>query len=570
VSWVGFNPKDSVPIKALETIGSTVEAVAGTVTGTLEVVKTILEIVSKLLLSVPDLEATALQLAIEAVRAILKDLVSDAGCYYLPIPIRFSTIIPPETILFDPTPGGGAVADEANLFLPPVGGGDGGNYGFMQDVINSLNDTDDLMRPQFDTDAHVAGLVVLAGSDSYLKLVDLVDQFRKLFTGMSNSGAGEGMAIYTIPKLRNLSAEIIGAAVGQQKKMKNRVYGDSAVHPYGIRLSWDHNDHTTVFSNDEVRLVFVIRNIVVYRSKRLIDPAMDADDLAALQIASFEYDGLVTDFFDDTIELDQRYYYAVGYEIEAAITRGPGSPSSVTFPATRDPTFTYTDIPEHINMLPRSGTPPDWLLLPNPFALIPDIEEVVTSVNVFLDSLEKRTATAESKFQAYIDALNAEIQRYATLVQRMISLINRIVKLLTFPDVYVGAYTFSGKGGNNFFVNSLGSSLQDPNDPERPPFDRGDEIVTGFVLYTGSATAGKVEKFTNAINLLLETEAATVASIYAQAAAELGIVLEAVERDICFLDDLTKADVCEDDEPVNTTLGSDLDEDEEDPGCLED
>jgi hypothetical protein len=210
------------------------------------------------------------------------------------------------------------------------------------------------------------------------------------------------------------------------------------------------------------------------------------------------------------------------------------------------------------------------LLFPNPLALIPDIEEVVTSINVFLDSLEKRADTASSKFRAYIDAINTEIERYARIVQRTISLINRIVKLLTFPDVYVGAYTFAGKGGNNFFVSQLGSSLQDTSDPNRPPFDRGDEVITGFVLYAGSATAGKLEAFSSTINLLLTTEAESVAAIYAQAAADLGIALEQVERDICFLDDLTKADVCEDESAANTTMGDDLEPGDEDPGCLED
>jgi len=108
--------------------------------------------------------------------------------------------------------------------------------------------------------------------------------------------------------------------------------------------------------------------------------------------------------------------------------------------------------------------------------------------------------------------------------------------------VYIGAYAFVGKGGNNFFVNELGKALNDTNDPNRPPFDQGSEVVTGFVLMAGSATAGKLAAFKTLLDFLFfssgsQMESAAAAA-YAAAAASIDTGIEAVQREIDLLANL--------------------------------
>lgn len=566
MAWVSWNLKDSVAIKSLGSIESSLAPVTSALEGILEFVKAIAEIAAKFDLDVSDPSTAALRALIDAVRAVLEDLTEDAGCYFLPIPLRLKNVIPEDTLIFDPTPGGPEAADLSNIFLPPVGGSiTAGNYGFMKDVMDSLADRNDILRPQFDEDAHVAALVIVAGASSYLDMLPLVAKLKRLFAGKKRkSSAGEGMASPDYPKLRGLKATIVPSAVGALEKRNNRLFGDgSATHPYAVKLEWDLPERIIVEPNGDNRYTFTIKKVGVFRSETRITQTTNPTTLASdYALKDFEFDGLTNEFYDDTIELNRTYYYAAGYEIEAKWDRKNVNDEFVlqgttTYDASTEVQVTSIDIPQEINVLPRSGTPPDWTLLATPLSIIPDLMDVVDSVNLFLDSLEKRLETQGEKSENYIQTLSNEIRRYGQVALNVISTIQDIIDLVTFPDVYIGVTTLAGKGGNQFFVNALGRALTDGSDASRPPFDQGDEAVTGFILYAGSATLGKLQAFTDLIQTLTGVTEDSIAQAYKDAADSIGYVIDVAEREICILQNLERGE-CPSPEEELPGLGPDL------------
>jgi hypothetical protein len=566
MGWQSWNLKDSVAIQTVTAIEGAISPVITTMESILNIVKTIVEFVKALIVDIPDLETVALKAAIETIRALLKDLTGDAGCYFLPIPVRLKNVVADETLIFDPTPGGAEQADATNLFLPPVGGGAAGNYGFMKDVMDSLGDTNDIMRPQFDQDAHVAGFVVLAGADSYLDILPLIEKLKRWLSGKKKSGAGEGMANPDYPECRGLKAEIVPSVIGQLQKIQNRKEGGGSTHPYAVKLSWDLPERITVLRQGSWRYTLTVDKVVVFRSETKFSKYTNPDTLRSeYKLKEFDFDGLLSVFYDDSIELGKTYYYGVGYNMNAKAEFDGELSRETSYLATAD-VVTSIDIPVEINMLPRSGIPPDWMLFPNPLALIPDLVEVVNNINAFLDSLEKRIDTKSKKFEEYINALSAEIERYSSLATGIIGTIKDIIDLLTFPDVYIGAFPFAGKGGNAFFTNELSRSLQDTSDPSRPPFDRGDEVVTGFIMYAGSATVGKLQAFQTFIEMLVGQTVGGIEQNYAEAMVSIGYAVDEIERQICLLKNLEKG-VCPDEEAALPGMGPDLEPSEEADGC---
>ncbi len=531
MAWQGWNPKLSALNTTLQNVQGGLSEIVVLMDDTLNAVKAAAEVAKVLLVELPDADVALLEAAIKIIRETMDGLVSNAGCYYLPIPTRVIDTIPDELVIYMPDPGGAETVSE--VMLPNVSlGKSGGNYGLMLDVSSSLNDQDDLMRPQFDADAHIGALVVVAGVSTYLQIIPLISKLVKLFSGTDGSAAGEGLAETTLPKVTELQYEYAPSVIGQAALLRNRLEGGESEHPYAVKLSWDLHDKVTTVTDYGEPFWVTIDKIVVYRAEVALSLGMSDAELEQYRIKDFEYDGTTNFFFDDTIELDKHYYYAVGYDLigEYGVTVDLGVVNIAVL---------KVDVPATLNLFPRTGTPPDWTLLPNPLALIPGIGDIVDTVNLFLDGLEKRLENKSSKVEKYIDALVADAERYGRIAEQVVSTVDRIVELMTLPDTYIGVNTFSGKGGNTFFLNALGNALNDTSDPERPPFDRGDEVLTGFILLAGSATAGKITNFVDLLGLLTNQAPTNVSLAYRDAMASIGYLTDTVERQIDLLSNLS-------------------------------
>lgn len=569
MGWHTWDPKEATLVKATDSVIGALVAIVDTAGSILNNLKKVLDIVKHFIFDITDLEAIALKAAIVSARAILDDITNVAGCHFLTIPIRLNVSeLEQYPIILDPSPGV-AEASAANILTPPIGGGTGGNYGFLKDIVDSLEDEDDILRPILDEDAHVAGVVVVAGSDFYLKLIPVIKKIYKLITGTKKSGAGEGFADLEYPKVTGLTAEIVPAAVGRLRKIYNRLEGTGAAEPYGVRLTWDLPDKTKVIAQDTTRSNLTLTNVHVFRSETPIYTTLEST--FGLEIKSFEFDGTVAIFYDDTIEVGKTYYYGVGYEVDAKAEQYDSLSESwttlieETFAASLD-AVTEIAIPLEPNLFARSGTPPDWTMLPGPLALIPGITDVINDIYAWLDVLESRIDGKRKKFEEYVEELGRQVDRGKTVYQQWKSVLTELSELLDLNAPYLGAFTFSGKGGNDFFVSTLGRSLQDLSDPNRPPFDQGDEVVTGFVLYAGAETAGELQAFQTSLELLFGTGGAVATSFaqhYKDAADTINYVQDQIDREICLLQNLSKTRCSGSTDPLGPAIGPDLEPDTE-------
>lgn len=555
MGWSSVDLANAPGISALKGINEGLTPLVKTLSTIMETVATIANIVATFLVDITDMETAALKSAIATTRSLLKDLVGDAGCYFLAIPIRNINIMPSLPIWYAKDPSDPAASSQ--VIVPPAAGTSGGNYGFMKDLVDSINDTKDVMRPQFDATAHIAGIVVVSGSSSYLQIIPLIEKLAKLLSGFDSGGAGEGLVDYNVPSPRELKATIVPAAVGALEKAINRYSGAGNVHPYGVRLSWAQDERVTVVTSFTVPVYLTIKNVLVYRSEYPILPGttttqLDSDENVK-QIGKFEYDGFNNEFFDDSIQLNMTYYYAVAYEFETR--EGDGEAQEYV---QLSPTITHLYVPENVTTLPRNGVPPDWLLLPSPLSIIPGMSNLVNQINQFLDVLEKRLDDKSSKLKKYVAALKSEVARYTRLAREVTALIRQIVDLMTLPHIYIGAYTFAGQGGNSFLINAIGNALKDTSDPNRPPFDRGDELVAGFVLMAGSATAGKLNAFINLLELLFQSQTTRSASYISAALESINAITESVEQQIALLDNLERNRSLAVTEAEQNAIGPDL------------
>ena len=507
----------------------------------LEAVKVFVEGMLNFLVAVVDPTSAALQAAIDTARAILEDLTKGAGCYVLALPIRDTELDVESPVLTE------YLGAKKSL-------GSGGNLGFVEELASSLSDQGDLLRPKFDEDAFVAGIVFLYGSSNYIQVKQLIKQLLLLFTQ-----AGDTLDDQRMPIPRGLSARFVPKVIGRTEEIENRlILEDTPVHPYAVKLTWQPVEEDLSLFGGKVR--YKIRRVVIMRtSTRLLNMLkMPASISAAYVIKEFDFNGdLTTSFYDDTIELDKKYYYAVGYLLDELNAEGEVINEN-TLPF--DIAQIQVNVPVKIATLPSRGIPPDWMMEPSPLASIPPIMDFVQKINEYLDALEEGNKGVRDMIKKYVAFLKKEIDRNTAWVEEVLYTVQALVDALDWPDVYVGMLPFSGKGGNNLMLSTLAQSLNDTGDSNRPPFDQGDEYVGGLVIYMGSETAGEIEKFWSLVKPLFGVQLPAVAENHMkQAQAAIDYASGEVDRQIQILDDLS-ADFGTPPvvPPVETAIGSDL------------
>ena len=518
----------------------------------LEAVKVFVEGLLTFMVAVVDPTSAALQAAIDTARGILEDLTKGAGCYFIALPVRDVDLEVTGPYSYQPF---FENAPAAGVVVSRPAEGSGGNYGFIEELTHSLDDPGDVLRPQFDEDAHVAGVIFLYGASSYTEVTKLVRHLVWLFTGGNPSRLGGNIDDMRMAIPRNLTAGFAPKFTGRKAEIQNRlIYDDTPIHPYATKLTWKSAPEDFILFGGRVK--YRIREVVVMRAETPI-LKMSESDRSNYIIKQFDFNDLVNSFYDDTIELGRKYYYAVGYLLDEFNAAGE---VTAEHPTPFDIAQIMVTIPERIDTISSRGIPPDWMMIPSPLADIPPILDFVDQVNEFLDTMEEGNKSARKRVEKYVEFLETEINRSTAWVEEVLYTVQAIVEALDWPDVYVGMLPFAGKGGNAYMLSTLATSMEDAGDPNRPPFDRGDEYVGGFVVYTGSETVGEAEKFWDLVKPLFGVQIPAAAQSHMKQAHDaIDYAAGEVSRQIQILDDLSASfgEVPET-PPVETAIGPDL------------
>ncbi len=571
--WSKIQPLEGEVAQTLEDIKNTVDPVFKAITVIANLIKNVLSITVNLLIDFADPEKLAVLAALEAVRTMLDDLVGEAGFYFIGIPIIPIDKELADEILYPKNPGDSLVErfEPLSVAVKENRIGSGGNYGFLTTVAASLADHDDPFKPTFGNDAHVAGVVVYFGAESFLKVVALIKRLITLFSGGNPSGLSEAMQGATpFPQPTNLVAAVApsSSTSAMLVDLKNK-YSDGTMHsPYSVLLTWDIDNevHVLPWPNETAtgNETLKITHVMIYRDKKPIPTVSSTRKLSALQIKKYEFNSWVSEFFDDGIELGKNYHYAVGYEMVELDE--DGNESSVPDGQPFNIATTQISLPSEMNIFSRKGTPPDWSVLPSPLALIPSVTNMVRRIHAVLDAIENALGDRFAKLKKYLKNLERYIESQINWVQDIVNTVEDIIDALNWTGIYAGVTGFEGKGGNAFMMHELGQALSDPADPNRPPFDKGTEAVCGFIMYAGSTTAGGIEKFMRQLEFLwginlssLGTGWDQIENAWDTAKEAVDIAIDEVERQICLSDNLRSLIDCpEEEQETGTKLNQNL------------
>jgi hypothetical protein len=122
--------------------------------------------------------------------------------------------------------------------------------------------------------------------------------------------------------------------------------------------------------------------------------------------------------------------------------------------------------------------------VPSFATIFPPVERLLDQAMEQLRSIARASQTISDTNEAYVQAIEAEIERYTRLAEEFVQQVGAVTKLLTMPRSVAGIAmkTGTGRGDVGSFFAQLARDFSDVSDPNRPGFDNGDEYVTGIVL----------------------------------------------------------------------------------------
>lgn len=568
-------------VKGLEAFKTSAQAAIDVVNTIVSMAKTVADFILKVYVDLSDLEAEAMKAAIQAMRTILNDLLSDAGMYLLFVPMR---VVDPTAWTGDPkffylgnrdsigfpwlqTVPGPDVIDKPS-------GGSGGNYGFYSQVVASLQDEDDIMKPEFGDNAYVASVVFYAGADP-ANLSNLIILAKKLMRLFELPGP-DLVPTDILPTPRGLTATVVPVPLSGDSMMDQYTSGKGnfSTQPYAVRLDWLRDEKDWILKAYG-NVQFEIKKLYIYRWKdgdftpeqirggaAKFNDDWESDNDKDVKRKELDYEGLASFFIDPKITPGNAYWYGVAYGINQVDEDGNVTQSMPP----QDIASVRIDVPVDIKIAPRHGVPPDWFAA-KLSGVIPGFGRLIAKINAWLDTLEAGIITGKDELQKFIDFLEAEIQRYTDWIAEIAYTIQELIDALTWPSVYAGIWTLPpGKGGNNYFLSQLGKGLFNQEDSSRPPFDRGNEVTCGFIMYMGSETPGAIEKFISTIDMLFGAFVENRQNALQDAINSLGGLKDRLDRDICLTQALIEK-TCETVPEAPTSMDATLEPANESPQC---
>lgn len=376
----------------------------------------------------------------------------------------------------------------------------GGNAHALKTLAEALYDSGDDARPRLTPSSAFAYVAILAGaSDLPGVMAQAVSLDRLLNAGGANHvGASRGLATVVAQNVR----------VTPSGRGRRPVVSWDLMPPSSLLESYDNS--TLVTS----RYAIIRSKELPARSARKVGELFPSTQLTpgmtglygAEVLAVRNYDGVSTRYIDEE-EVpagETRYYHlAVDTILEPAplpdvghvlAQSTPSAPIAIGFDALSG-CAVYVG-PERRVSSGSSGTAPDWIRTPSVAQVSPAIEAVVDRVQEQLRSFAAISSNVTSSGSAYLRFLQDQVQHYAAQSAQLSTTIQQLQSSL--GTLSGGAYVTlrTGTGGSAQVLSDFNAALNDFADPNRPPFDAGDEFVVGaFFLVAGPNPAAIAAAF---------------------------------------------------------------------------
>jgi hypothetical protein len=461
----------------------------------LEALVNILEFILNLVGPTTDPLAALIRKLIDELKQLVEGFLEDAGGYVLHVPVRkrlktnflgLGDITPTwagELGIFGQPNSAVAYDDpELNQFLADANRYNGGNVGFFKTVLESLNDDGDLSRPQFyeETD-YVGGAVLLVGTSfDPLGFLDDIWKFMGMF--------GNALGADTTPKSP------------RPKNLKGYTIKGISNGTFDAMLTWEVPEVPVYTLPDLGGIILYPERYAIIRGRNTIG-AMSANSVVDLMckrdlsqgdscnggdmvvVREDAYDFTKVTYLDKDVSCieDDSFFYAVAWKLKAYGANEPQTPDNGT-------EIDYWNISNVVRLVPYpslpESTPPNWHRTPSVADIFPPFAQLLRRMVAQIEAIGAKLVGTQQFLQQYIDFLKSEILRYEGIINSLLDDLARLTVAFDLPTTGVYVRTFSGTGGNDFFVSDLAKSLM-RSYPGAPPFHRGDEFVTGSVILAG-------------------------------------------------------------------------------------
>lgn len=458
----------------------------------LELLTGVLRTISKFLKSINDPLSAVLEALISELEELVSSFLADVGGYVLFVPVRkrlmtnflgLGDVTPSwagDLGIFGQTTSAIGYNDPAvNEFLTDANRFNGGNAGFFSTVVDSLYDEGDTNRPQFFEDEdYIGGLVLVAGTNA--DPLGFLDDMWKL--------SGIFDAPDPMPKVPRPS--------GLEVRTIDGIGGGT----FNALLTWDAPDTPVYKLEDLGGVVLYPSRYAIIRAKNQTESltAQTVIDLMGTRelsqgdtfanggvevILEDEYNLTKVSYLDEGVPATDEdvYYYAVAWQLKAF-----GAKEEITADGGVD--LDYWHISNVARAVPfptlPGSTPPDWKRTPSVAKIFPQFAALLERLTALISAFAARLQSPSTVLDNYIQFLENEITRYESIAASILNDIAKLESKFQLPTAGLYARTFQGQGGNTYFISDLAKGFSQ-NDPDRPPFTRGDEFVTGAVLLAG-------------------------------------------------------------------------------------
>lgn len=213
-------------------------------------------------------------------------------------------------------------------------------------------------------------------------------------------------------------------------------------------------------------------------------------------------DGIVRRYVDEeTLDPATTYYYHVAVRTKLVPPGGSSEPEVVQPYTLLSSPARYRPQADR-NGDARGGNPPDWYRTPSVARLIPAFDRVIDQAMEALASAEAVTADGLDFGDTVISTIDAQIERLRRIEEEVQTLLGQIVNIYAVPNAGVHLCLRTGQGNASTVLSDLASSLGNLSDPDRPPFDAGNEYVVGIVALVAAPSEAEFLKAWALLKLL--------------------------------------------------------------------
>lgn len=406
----------------------------------------------------------------------------------------------------------------------------GGNNWILQSLAQSLSNPADRTRPQFTQDTYWGCLLLVAGSTDMAGVVASLSNVQRLVG--THARHANNVTATDAPSLLPNNVRV-------EPSMRGR---------YPV-LVWDPVPASATLQNRDGSRIVVSRYAVVRSTALTARSARNVTDLftrntlevgqqgqhGALVLAIESYDGVTSRWVDQSeLTPGETYYYHVVFE-----TRLERPPNYIVRPNNRDGNtapapvtrasfgllsncFVYR-APNQQQPIQQSSDPTSaWIRTPSLASAFPGLDRALDRANEALRSVTTGARTALNSANAIQDwtaQLNTAQNLRLTEIQQYL---RQAANALGSIDAGVYAALLSGQGAVGTFLQGVATALAE-DDPERPPFDSGDEYTGGAVVVIATPSVLEFERVFGILRALLQ---GSVAGDLALGAASIPVGLQ--------------------------------------------